>query len=390
MQNYSDTPAESNWTMKNEKENFDTKKIFLELANKFWEDDINKWLETTIDYSELSDYRKNPLMTSKDVKNIAILRIELNVAQTQEKLNQLKTEIKSTPIVESINNNIKTTSTSNDPVKKVPASSPKSQLTETINSNPMLQTKLEIDWILNKPSDGQIIPLKNMPWVWFMKYENQTTMNLSWGKIGAFTENKTQDFSNPKTWNYAWWHDVSSQSIADYFNSSKSQTTEEKTLLKTLQSQGIITETEWKFIWAPNQAVLVMFYNNNEKIEINGEDVSGNQAREQIKWWVNHELAHGMYFTNPEFKTVTDTIWKDLDWDTKTNISKALTKNYKNETFHPTEFLSYLLFTWDKITIESNIWILPNFEKLRTDAISKFNSSSSDIKKFVDNKETVK
>lgn len=379
-----DSPK-NNWTINtqiNTNEVFDTKKKFSSLIKKFWEDNINKWFTTTIDYWELSNHKKYPQMTSKDVKDIAMLRIELNVAETQEKLTQLKKEIGWSSTIP--------TPISDKKVANTPVNNPKLQLTETIHSNPVLQTKLEIDWILDKPSNGKITPLKNMPWVWFMKYDNQATMNLSWGKITAFTENKIQDFSDLKTWNYGWWHDLSSQSIADYFNTFKNPTSEEKILLETLKSQKIITETEWKIIWTPNQAVLVMFYNNDENIKINGKDVSGNKVREQIKWWVNHELAHGMYFTNPEFKRVTDTIWKDLDWDTKKIISKALSKNYKNETFHPTEFLSYLLFTWDKKTIESNIWILPNFEKLRADTISKFNSSSSDIKKFVDNKEIVK
>ncbi len=39
-------------------------------------------------------------------------------------------------------------------------------------------------------------------------------------------------------------------------------------------------------------------------------DVSMSDARKEMMISsIPHELAHGLYFTNPEFKTLTDSVW---------------------------------------------------------------------------------
>ena len=192
-----------------------------------------------------------------------------------------------------------------------------------------------------------------------MKYENQDDMNLTWGKITAFTENNAKDFSDKKTWNYAWGHDLSSESIAEYANTFRQNLTwDEKLLLERLKTEGIIEEKWEKYIWVANKAALAMFYPTGEKVQLNGRVVDGDKIRSQIKGWLDHELAHWLYFTNPEFKKVTDDIWQSLDPKTRKEISEVLGKNYKNSKFHATEFLSYVLFTEGKSEINTNI--IPN------------------------------
>lgn len=225
----------------------------------------------------------------------------------------------------------------------------------TLDKNLALQINSEVNWLIEKWEIWKINSLKNMPWVSFIKFDNQETMNKSWWKITAFTENNTKDFSNPKSWNYAWWHDLSSKSIAEYFNNFKDITPEEKTLLNNLKSEWIIKEDSWKIIPVENKAILVMFYPEWEKVKLNWKEMNWNNIREQIKWWLNHELAHWLYFTNPEFKKITDDVWAGLDPKIKKEVSTALSKNYKNTEFHATEFLSYVMFTWDKKDIISNI-----------------------------------
>lgn len=79
------------------------------------------------------------------------------------------------------------------------------------------------------------------------------------------------------------------------------------------------------------------------------------RIQEMVQSGVSHELAHGLYFTNPEFKALTDNIWNQLNPAQKEAISGALKKNYGKQEFHATEFLSYILFTGDKTTIIENL-----------------------------------
>ncbi len=231
-----------------------------------------------------------------------------------------------------------------------------------LDKNLGFQMNKEVKIMLEKWEIWKINSLQNMPWVSFIKYDNQEVMNKSWWRITAFTENDTIDFKDPKSWSYAWWHDLSSESIANYFNRFKNLTSAETALKNNLKNTWIIKEEKnWKIKWIENKAVLVMFYPEWDKVKFNWAEMNWNAIREKIKWWLNHELAHWLYFTNPEFKKITHDVWDSLDEKTRKEISWALSKNYKNVKFHPTEFLSYIIFTWDKKDIISNT--VPEKEK---------------------------
>jgi len=224
-----------------------------------------------------------------------------------------------------------------------------------IDKNSALQINSEVNWLIEHWENWKIYLLKNMPWVAFVKYDSQEIMNKFFWRITAFIENDTTDFSDPKSWNYSWWHDLTSKSIAEYFNKFKNITPEEKTLLNELKSAWIVKEESWKIIPVENRAVIAMFYPEWERVKLNWKDMNWNAIRERIKWWLNHELSHWLYFTNPEFRKITDDVWNGLDPKTRKEVSTALSKDYKDTDFHATEFLSYILFTWDKSTIISNI-----------------------------------
>ena len=227
---------------------------------------------------------------------------------------------------------------------------------EAIPKDVALQSKQEMTSLLEKWEAGKTQKLSTLPGVSFIKYTDQTSMNQVFGKMTAFTENNRTDFSDTSSWNYAWWHDVSSDSIATYLNTFQtSLTPEEKQLRDRLITEGIISKKWESFIGTPNKAVIAMFYPSGETAQLNWWNIQWDIVRSKILEWLEHEALHWLYFTNPDFKKATDDIWMGLDPKTQKEVSGALSKNYKNTKFHATEFLSYALFTDGKAEIQNNI-----------------------------------